>query len=363
MAPPSPLLACALLAAAGLVQSCAGAGARDDANTLLQQPLNFKASGKETSFVELDGPEDDTLPNESFAAEEMLSLQDCEVPLGKRKPRIAIFVPGIQDRFLLSSKLLNVIIPLFEQGYAVDVFIHLVASSYQNGAVNIPIAGSTPGKYVNVTSLCELLQAKIKYVANLAHCRLLEHNDDVSEQVKIAIDSGLTRFRGYNLQTRTGRNVVRRFLALQHLMEVSTSSGEYDHYLVTRDDSYWFAPLNMSALPNTSSPNNVYFTNCLGWGGVNDRVFLFGRESAKKVLLNVFTDFLMKDPRLATDNAESYWKAYLEIKGTTLRGVPFDLLQSAIGTYRLQDSSTVLCIKNQYLCSYQVISPKTPQVC
>jgi len=144
-------------------------------------------------------------------------------------------------------------------------------------------------------------------------------------------------------------------------MNTSTYSGEYDHYLVMRDDSYWFAPLDLSSFPTVPGKSDseiVYAKDCPSWGGVNDKVFLFGREAAKRILLNVFTDFLMDDPRLETKNAEQYWKAYFEIKGVLPVEVPFSMLQTADGIYHQNnDGSRAICIKKVYLCDRPVISP------
>lgn len=302
-----------------------------------------------------------------------------EINGGGKSGKIAIFMNGVQNRLLLTSKLDNVIVPLFQQGYTVDVFLNVIASGKENGATWESIDNVIPAKYAdkNAKELCGLLEEKLKNIARLAYCNIPDQRVDVEDVVRRAKQKGLKRLTQYEVsESPIGRNVLRRFASLQQSMQASAQSGgEYDYYLVMRDDSYWFAPLNLAPLNLYSAhPSLVYFKDCitnspnrhvnLSFDGVCDKVFLFGNEAAKRILSNVYTDFLMDDPRLdQTFNTEEYWKAYFEIKGVTPVGLPFSMLKMSDGIYHQDGNSTAICIKEKYLCDQDVISPKTPGLC
>lgn len=272
-------------------------------------------------------------------------------------PKFAVFIAGLEDRFLYKSKVQQVVLPAVAAGYGVDVYVSLVASGYVNNASFRPaVYGAIPHPEVPNGSSAEQFNASLRIVGgNLVAFFLLPSPPEVESSFP---PNPPIRLWQYPVNTtQIGKNVLRRFKAIESLMEAAvqteTDSGKsYDFVLLTRDDDFWMGPLDLpsfAADPNFS--NQVYSKGCKTWGGLNEKTLLFGREAADRVLGQLYSDFWARHDELVTYNVESFVNTFIRVHGARSVPVEFNRLPTCDSVYnRYADGSVQLCQRGFYLC-------------
>jgi len=269
----------------------------------------------------------------------------------------------------MDSKLHEIFEPAVKEGYQVNVFMDLVASGKQTGSPWVPVASvvSGPFAHLNYEELKNQLERDIQSVGgHLAHLTLRTENDDAELMLfsQQAVTS-VTRFSEYPVQSdETGKNVVRRLQSLEYLMRVVKDHGAHQFVLVTRDDAFFFGQVRLSSFNFTDPSMAVASIDCNELGVYDDdKVMLFGSRAAHNVLLSVFSQFWTADKRLETNNAESFWREFINMKGATSYPVSLHLLPTVDAAYQMIDGKPTLCVKEFYLCKVGKKLDSLPPFC
>merc|ERR1719507_128094 len=144
------------------------------------------------------------------------------------------------------------------------------------------------------------------------YSELVPDRENVEKDIPKDLDERKVRLTQYPPRdgVSPGLNVLRRMNALEAMYHeaatVEKAEGiSYDLFLVTRDDSYWIGPLKIDHFLSVLGHRGMVFSRgCKQWGGLNDKVLLFGRDAGKQVLSRIYTDFWYPDMSLVTFNAE-----------------------------------------------------------
>eukprot|EP00418_Pyrodinium_bahamense_P034453 CAMPEP_0179153824 /NCGR_PEP_ID=MMETSP0796-20121207/74827_1 /TAXON_ID=73915 /ORGANISM="Pyrodinium bahamense, Strain pbaha01" /LENGTH=600 /DNA_ID=CAMNT_0020855143 /DNA_START=245 /DNA_END=2047 /DNA_ORIENTATION=+ len=277
-----------------------------------------------------------------------------------RKGRLAVLVCGLEDRFLWRSKVERVVAAAAAAGHGVDVYAELVASGAQDSKdAFTPVAGQVKSVDADLENLPDVLERSIRDAGGrLVHLTLRPTPEDVRLPVGVELRGLPMRLPKYPpLTDPIGRNLLRRYQTAERLARLALSGREpYDFVLWTRDDDHWLGPLDLQVFLNDpKASGRVYSKGCLMWGGLNDKTLLFGRAAAEVMLARLFSDFWLPDARLErAKNAESFLRAFAEVKGVEPVAVPFGQLPTADSAFVRSGAAGAqpqLCQKEQYLCS------------
>jgi hypothetical protein len=230
----------------------------------------------------------------------------------------------------------------------------LVQTGYENGGYFRKPGNLDNNTYADAHDIADVLEQKISGAGGrLEFLDLRKNNDDEAIHASLAIQNltGAHRFEQYPPEkSDIGQNVMRRVLSLQRLWR-RAQEQEPSFVLVTRDDDYWLAPLNLELFLNRSDcQNSVFYKSCLQFGGLNDKTFLFGGSAARRTLDKIFDEFW--DPELDVGNAERFWAARAQLKGVNTTGVPLEELPTAGAVFQRQDGVHTQCLHSYYLCPF-----------
>lgn len=250
---------------------------------------------------------------------------------------LAVLVCGLQTRLTSLSKVRQVVEPAVAQGFQVSVYMELVLTGYENDGY------SSNSTYAEVHEFAHALEQKISGAGGrLEFLDLKKDNDEAAIHASVAIKPPE--------KSDIGRSVMRRVLSLQRLWE-RAQEAEPSFVLVTRDDDYWIAPLDLKSFLNRPDCQNTVFTkNCLQFGGLNDKTFLFGGSAARRTLDNIFDEYW--DAEFNVGNAERFWARRAQLKGVSTTGVPLHELPTAGALFQTQHGVRTQCLRGSHLCPF-----------
>lgn len=272
-------------------------------------------------------------------------------------PRLAVLIPGLEDRFLYATKAHQVVAPAVAAGYAVDVYASMVASGYVNsGRFRPAVSGAIVNPEVANGSSRERLSEALRGVGgNLAAFFLLPTALEVESSFPADPPRRLTQYPVDS--SEVGKNVMRRFKAIESLMAAmvqaeAASGAGYSFVLLTRDDDFWLGPLDLpSFAADPDSANRVYSKGCKNWDGINDKTLLFGRQAAGRVLGRIYGGFWTRDESLTTYNVEMFLQNFVKLQNVTSVPVEFKRLPTCDSVYvKGPGGGPALCQKGFYLC-------------
>lgn len=269
--------------------------------------------------------------------------------------RFAILISGLKSRLVLNSTLHNVVQPAVRLGYKVDLYISLVAArhtvSYSyRGMADPEVMDKSPDDFR------ASLEAAITSAG--AHLALLQQREEQEVVDPLPRDKVLRYLFDYSPYTsEVGMNVLRRWRSSEELLN-ATLGTSYDFVLWEREDQYWLKPFWLFNFP--PYPNAVYAKNCLGWGGMNDKSLLLGREAAHR-LLRAYSSFWVVDERLESRNAEQFLAGLAQAEGLSVHKMPWKTMPSSDATFaKREDGSLGLCIKTFYSCKSELPEGSPP---
>eukprot|EP00930_Biecheleria_cincta_P041221 TRINITY_DN2822_c0_g1_i1.p1 TRINITY_DN2822_c0_g1~~TRINITY_DN2822_c0_g1_i1.p1 ORF type:complete len:344 (-),score=54.31 TRINITY_DN2822_c0_g1_i1:129-1160(-) len=292
---------------------------------------------------------------------------------GERQKHLAVLITGVADRFVWESTVQRMARPAIAQGYSVDFYVRLVAHGHQNAATFTEISDGSDSQ----VKMSAVRQGLRRAGANLVSLEILQDLENVSADMPNNTKPFKRRLYQYSpFTSKTGRNVVRKLQSVQSLMtqavlEERSRHFHYDFIMVSREDSSWLSPLDMRVFEGGSQnqthenrgQNKVFTKNCLSWRttgpAVNDKIFVFGREAAEKVLTRLYSDFWNTElaPSLNAYNAEEYWAAYIKIKGA--QSAVVDPIQLPTSDTKWQRGKP--CLVSRYHC--QANYEQKPPMC
>lgn len=274
--------------------------------------------------------------------------------------KLAVLITGLQQHFLVKTKLNHVVEPARDQGWEVDVFMEIVGLGADSGAVWVPVTNSVTEDAAQ-GSADELLilfkQALELRGARLVHGRVLQSDYNVTDDLKSTQDfNRMSQYNPYGSGGAAifGQNVLKRFKGLQALMNVASASNDYDSVLVTRDTDFWLHDLDLDSFsPEMGTGSTVFTKACLQFGGLNDKTFLFRGDASKEILSHVYDDFFKEEYHVLDhqSNAETYWGALVtKVHGVKSTQIDPSHLPTTDATWRLSNGAESMCVKPFYLC-------------
>lgn len=267
--------------------------------------------------------------------------------------RMAVIVSGLQNNFLIGSKIKK-LVPLSKSlGYAVDFYLSLSANN--NGAhfddcFKTRMVEPTFMNAMETDKYSKAVHDKIKNAG--ANLKFLELSKD-KEKIELPKDANRNRIWQYNpYKSPIGRNILRRYFSIERLANMAFQQERYEFMLVTRDDDHFLGQLNLSRFASWDNfRDRVFSKDCKTWYGVNDKTLLFGGEAANRTLRRLYSDFWMHDKRLDTYNAEVFLKEFIKVKGAISTPVNFAEIPSSDSVWVKNKAGTpVLCQRPHYLC-------------
>lgn len=274
-----------------------------------------------------------------------------------REPyRIAVIISGLQERFLLASKIEQIVGPSKHWEYVVDFYINLLQKN--NGQNNF----KSPHKIVEPEF--KDVVGRSEYAAFLtrkieASGATVQHVETPSneEQIELPETKECNKNRLKEKPpcfNKIGQNVLRRYFSIQNLTTIAFQKHQYEFVVVTRDDDHFLGKLDMLrfAVNYDNATNRVFSKDCKTWWGVNDKTLVFGSTAAKKTLLRLYSDFWMPDKRLdGTRNPEQHLKNFFDVTGVISTPVPWAEIPSADSFWVMNKAGKpVLCQRQHYLC-------------
>jgi len=289
----------------------------------------------------------------------VLSCIACQAQ-GTSQEAIAILTTGTEARFIQPSKVDQLIKPLVDQGYRVDVYIQLVARGYESStrwALNEIQAARDNFSLPSFQSSVEQAGARLKHAELLSgQPTLTPSESSITEANYPWLSKVMSQYSPLSSNIKkqnAGLNVLRRYSSLTAMVEKSASvekadQFQYDMFLVTRDDDYWMRALDLTNV--RSDPEkavSVYSKNCYTWNGINDKTLLFGRTAAHAIITHFMEKFI--DPEMGkifisrnAQAAESILQVITDFSGMKSKPLPFDQIPTVIATSDQMQAS--LCI-------------------
>lgn len=280
-------------------------------------------------------------------------------------------ITGIEDSFTWANALDMVVLPVTQQGYDVHFYIRLVARGKQNnaGAFHVKDEGNSPVNVHQWQQNSHILGSRVNFLGSGttsqvditawkdavtrtpgAQVKFLELLD-AKEPVEIPANPPHEKITSYEPKNqKVGRNLLRKFRSTEHLMhkvmdEERAGKFRYNFVMTTREDATWLSPLNMHTFDKVDSQNKAFSRNCHTYFGLNDKVFVFGREAAEKCLIGLYSNFWNNS--LIAYNAEVYWKFWTRNK--SVQSVTVDPTELAVSDTQWQNGKP--CQSSHYHCA------------
>eukprot|EP00929_Paragymnodinium_shiwhaense_P048075 TRINITY_DN24362_c0_g1_i2.p1 TRINITY_DN24362_c0_g1~~TRINITY_DN24362_c0_g1_i2.p1 ORF type:complete len:368 (-),score=92.07 TRINITY_DN24362_c0_g1_i2:8-1111(-) len=229
---------------------------------------------------------------------------------------LAVLLSGVKAHFILNPLVDQVVAPVVRQGYKVHLFLSLVNASKggpYKGVVGHPcvdpsIANLTREKFAaHVAGAVRSAGGELMHLQQPDTC---EPIDPVPEDYR--------RLRRW----RTTQELWGKARAMER---EKFAGSQYTFVLWTREDQYWFQPLDLRSFERPlSSPGGasgsvakakMYTRNCALFSGLSDKVVLFERAAAEK-MLHLYSEFYEnKAPLLEQgESAEAFIKLCATLK-------------------------------------------------
>lgn len=235
--------------------------------------------------------------------------------------RLAILIAGVKPHFLLTPLVEQVVKPSVQKGYKVDFYLSLVDLSKggpYKGTIGHPCVDPA---IANLTH--EDFKAHVQGAVQGAGGELMELIQLTYSEPIDNPPEGYSRLRDYPPVTvETGKNVLRRWRSIQALWDMARLNERekfpghaYNFVLWAREDQYWFSPFDVRSFERDTNGTRpkMYTRNCNLYSGISDKVILFERSAADK-MLKLYTEFYQnKEPML--DQGESA-EAFIKLSAT-----------------------------------------------
>lgn len=240
--------------------------------------------------------------------------------LGSR-PRIAVLVVGLKDRFYPETTLRHVVAPAVKDGYDVDYYVLLALHTSREKWHSTWLFPSPNPAFRNLTSVA--LQEYIAKRAGLHNASnvivyLLRRDVTTSE---VPFDLSWRRWLGRSSRIDKGLLLsLSRLKKIELLWNRTSSAGvRYEHTILVRDDAYWVDDLHMSHFQDSHAiyarpRGRMCAASETPWMP-HDGVFVVGGQVAG-LFLRVYSEYLLNpSPELDTVKVEGFFRMLAKLKG------------------------------------------------
>jgi hypothetical protein len=191
---------------------------------------------------------------------------------------LALLLLGHRGRLMFGTVPSNVIRPAVTAGTPVDVFAFLENSTMARAFRGRRPQGSPELTALDDDGLVRRLAADVRAAGGRVATIHLGQRPAVS--IPQAHPSRLSRYSD-GVKTTVATRFAKEGLGLRMVLDYErTRPTRYEWLLWTREDSHWFAPLDLSRFERGA----VHGKACGGFGGWNDKVWLMDREWAPHML-------------------------------------------------------------------------------
>lgn len=213
---------------------------------------------------------------------------------GAQGEGLAVLLLGHRARLMLSTLPAHVVAPAVRSGVGVDVFAFL-----ENSTMAKAFRGRRPmGHPALAGHSDEELSAHIRREVDAAGGQVIAVQIGPRPLVRLPAElpQRLSRYSEGVKMTVATRFLKERLGLEMVLGHERTRRLPYAWLLWTREDSHWFAPLDLSRFARGA----VHGKACGGFGGWNDKVWLMDRRWAVP-MLSMYDDFHTPAPARCTD--------------------------------------------------------------
>merc|ERR1712032_720615 len=281
----------------------------------------------------------------------------------RAKPRLAVIISGLRDRFILKYLRDRVVKPTVQNGFLVDLYISLV-----------DMGNNQPWEYETKCGVRDPNTASLSlddfriYLSNELGSAggtlvVFEAPRKSEELGKFPAETAATiqRMAWYTpYHSPCGRNVLRRYKTAEHLFGKARAYEEktgfqYGYIMWARDDSYFEKPFNLSVFAEDAGARwTLYSRDCNRAGGINDKLLLMGRKASEWLFEGLYTQFWKADVGLSgphmydrnwVGDAEMYMARFVQKRGVRLVKVPQASLPSLEAQFEQQGKTAALCVK------------------
>lgn len=231
----------------------------------------------------------------------------------------AVYIVGIKSRALLNTTMQRVLRRAIDDGFAVHVYLSLIYDA------------SGTGNWLRAREMSR---------------QELEHIPENPGQLR--------EFPPHN--TSTGKRVLNMWLRREKmwnatLLREAATGKRYEFLMWVRDDAYWVGDIpRPSALMQVPDAARTMWTlRCGEWGGVNDRVGMFGRDAAP-AMLTMFSGFMHGGFPTGTRNSEVHLLKAARAGHVVLQRSTYDVLPLAIAMVYDTRRGPALCLLRKYWC-------------
>lgn len=207
---------------------------------------------------------------------------------------LALLLLGHRSRLMFTTIPTRVVQPIVRSGTQLDLFALLENSTMAKAFRGRRPMGNPAFAPLSDGALAARLTRDVEaHGGRVAQIRI---GPRPSAQLPASMPGRLSRYSEHVKRTVATRFVKER-LGLQMVVDHEEAAAiRYAWVLWTREDSHWFAPLQLTHFARGS----VHGKACGGFGGWNDKVWLMDRRWASP-MLSMYDDFLAAHPATCTD--------------------------------------------------------------
>ena len=191
---------------------------------------------------------------------------------------LAVILLGHRSRLMFETLPARVIAPTATRGTRVDVFVYLENSTMARAFRGRRPLGHPSFAGLSDSALAERIAAAVEIAGGHVAAMRIGSRPPVS--LPVVFPHRLSRYTA-QVKTTVATRMAKERLGWQLVEAHERARGSrYAWVLWTREDSHWFAPLDLSRFQRGA----VHGKACGGFGGWNDKVWLMDREWAPAML-------------------------------------------------------------------------------
>jgi len=330
-----------------------GLAALEDA--VAQLRTSYRSEGDGQAPVELNAP----LRNKVAEACPGLSQNSSCANVGDREA-VFLTISGLARRLIIDSTLANVVRPMSNDGFAVHVYMSLIDKEDPNPWNKAHVFGKRrPVTMLPPGEMQSHLASMVEAAGGCLMCFMYSYKSENIREVPSECDEQMSLYRPQNFR----RKVLRLWKTRQALWTFGMQAERqwnmrYALALWTRDDTYWTKRLvNVSTLlEQPKSATTVWSKDCHKFGGMNDKVVLFGRDAAD-TMFGLYDRFFEKPivpgrvgsrKKKIPSNSEKYIMTVAERKGLNIKLLSHSEVPS--GDALFIGTPTEYCLIKSYWC-------------
>jgi len=268
----------------------------------------------------------------------------------------AVYIVGIKSRALLNTTMQRVLRRAIDDGFAVHVYLSLIydASGTGNWLRAREMSRQDPAiERLSRRGLQRYLRDLVRPTGACVLCAEIPQRPQELEHIP-ENPGQLREFPPHN--TSTGKRVLNMWLRREKmwnatLLREAATGKRYEFLMWVRDDAYWVGDIpRPSALMQVPDAARTMWTlRCGEWGGVNDRVGMFGRDAAP-AMLTMFSGFMHGGFPTGTRNSEVHLLKAARAGHVVLQRSTYDVLPLAIAMVYDTRRGPALCLLRKYWC-------------